>query len=169
MVVPAATILTTGDSATQPDGEKKEFVDEELFIDDNPIVLAADAVRRMDEALKRESQFSSVGMPAVTAQAMLRDLNRAWVVACMEAGRLVPDLLKLLSKYTGLHDFNLTDAELDLAQTWAGAQRSSYAEISVYFSVSEETVRKRITKIYEKVGVKSRKELFYALKMKDLL
>ena len=144
-------------------------IDEELFIDDEPIVLAVDAVRRMADAMRREKAFNPAGMPALTAQSVIKDLNRQWVVACMDAGRLVPELLKLLSKYAHIHEFTLTTVELETAVAWAGSMKGTKQEIAFYLDINEATLTKRINKIYEKANVKSRRELYYALKMKALI
>jgi DNA-binding CsgD family transcriptional regulator len=146
---------------------KLDDVDPEA--EEDIIVRAWDAVRRMDEALRMEANFKPVGMPTLTAQKVLQDLNRHWVVACMEAGRLMREVLEKMAKYEKLHEFDLTDNELELARLWATSHKTSRLELAHYFDVTPETMATRINKLYKKTDTKSRRELYYALKLKALV
>src|SRR5262245_18248742 len=94
------TTKMTTTKTTTVTGETKpsEILDNDGY-QDNIIVRGWDAVRRLRESERREEEFRPVGVPSLTAQAMLKHLNRNWVVARMEAGRLLEDVLKKLAEY----------------------------------------------------------------------
>jgi hypothetical protein len=130
---------------------------------------AMKAVEAMQEALEKEQNFSRAGVPAIAAQKMLTAYSQAYVVAVMEAGRLMPSVLDELAKFVKVHEFYLSDLDLDIARVWAGSKRSSKTEVGFYFNMDVDTINHRIEKIYEKTGTRSRIELFYALKLKGML
>lgn len=144
-------------------------MDEEVYERDDIIVRAWDSVRRMREAERRELEFNRVGVPSLTAQSMAKDLNRNWVLAAIEAGRLMQEVLERLAKYERLHDFDLTDNELEIAQIWGTSHRTSRIELAHLFDVTPEVMAQRINRVYKKTGTKSRRELYYALKLKGLV
>lgn len=148
-------------------GDEDE-VDPELDYSD-VIGRAMKAVEAMSEALEKEQNFSRVGVPAVAAQKMLNAYSQAYVVAVMEAGRLMPSVLNELAKFVKVHDYYLSDLDLEIAKVWAASKRSSKTEVGFYFQLNAEEISHRIEKIYEKTGTRSRIELFYALKLKGLL
>ena len=124
------------------------------------ILFAADMdTREIVEAI--ELGVRGVLLKSAATQLLIESIRAVMGGACWEGTRSVPSLNVLLTKMRKELDerkFGLTPKELDVA---SAVVRHSMAnkDIAHLFKIAEDTVKKHVTSIYNKVGVSSRLEL----------
>ena len=124
------------------------------------ILFAADMdTQEIVEAI--ELGVRGVLLKSAATQLLIASIRAVMSGECWEGTRSVPSLNVLLTKMRkelDQREFGLTPRELEIA---SAIERHSMAnkDIAHFFKIAENTVKKHVTSIYNKVGVSNRLEL----------
>ena len=138
------------------------------------ILFAADMdIQEIVEAI--ELGVRGVLLKSAATQLLIESIRAVMGGACWEGTKSVPSLNVLLTKMRkelNRRKFGLTPRELDVASAVVTHSMAN-KDIAHFFKIAEDTVKKHVTSIYNKVGVSNRLELDHfarehKLPLKDL-